>query len=347
MTITTSTLVADIATASPAHHQGLPAPPDRLLLRRPHPPRRGLRCAPGLDVAGADRRARAGAERDASWTVDWTTASLAASSRTSRRGFIARWRRRCRGCARWWTRSSVAHGARLPAPEQLQATFAELQHELLDHMKKEDVVLSRPSWRSKTERAGTGRGWTWIDQPIAGDGSRTRLGGRGAGAHRRADRRPRAARDACPTFRGLYHGLAELEREMHLHVHLENHILFPRAAALARSRPAAGTGTPDATAPAAFGGRAQVADADDGRRLRPPRRSVARGGGARGLRAGLAVVARDRSRGLPWPGVRSPTGGHEAAHDDEGRAQRDDRDDDGLPVERHGDPQLMPAARRP
>ena len=41
--------------------------------------------------------------------------------------------------------------------------------------------------------------------------------------------------DACPTFRGLYHGLSELEREMHVHVHLENHILFPRAAALARS----------------------------------------------------------------------------------------------------------------
>lgn len=38
---------------------------------------------------------------------------------------------------------------------------------------------------------------------------------------------------ACPTFRGLYCGLGELERAMHEHVHLENNILFPRAAALA------------------------------------------------------------------------------------------------------------------
>ena len=38
---------------------------------------------------------------------------------------------------------------------------------------------------------------------------------------------------SCPTFRGLYHGLSELEREMHVHVHLENHILFPRATARA------------------------------------------------------------------------------------------------------------------
>ena len=33
---------------------------------------------------------------------------------------------------------------------------------------------------------------------------------------------------ACPTFRGLYYGLSQLEADMHLHVHLENHILFPR-----------------------------------------------------------------------------------------------------------------------
>ena len=38
--------------------------------------------------------------------------------------------------------------------------------------------------------------------------------------------------DACPTFRGLYHGLAEVESDMHLHVHLENSVLFPRAARL-------------------------------------------------------------------------------------------------------------------
>jgi regulator of cell morphogenesis and NO signaling len=34
---------------------------------------------------------------------------------------------------------------------------------------------------------------------------------------------------ACNTFRGLFHGLEELERELHEHIHLENNILFPRA----------------------------------------------------------------------------------------------------------------------
>jgi regulator of cell morphogenesis and NO signaling len=38
---------------------------------------------------------------------------------------------------------------------------------------------------------------------------------------------------ACATFRALYQGLAELEATMHVHVHLENNVLFPRALRLA------------------------------------------------------------------------------------------------------------------
>jgi regulator of cell morphogenesis and NO signaling len=39
----------------------------------------------------------------------------------------------------------------------------------------------------------------------------------------------RAPDSACPTYRALYHGLEEFERDLHQHVHLENNILFPRA----------------------------------------------------------------------------------------------------------------------
>ena len=35
--------------------------------------------------------------------------------------------------------------------------------------------------------------------------------------------------DACPTFRALYAALEEFERDLHLHIHLENNILFPAA----------------------------------------------------------------------------------------------------------------------
>lgn len=40
---------------------------------------------------------------------------------------------------------------------------------------------------------------------------------------------------ACPTFHAFYAGLHEFEQDLHQHVHLENNILFPRAAAMETS----------------------------------------------------------------------------------------------------------------
>ena len=41
---------------------------------------------------------------------------------------------------------------------------------------------------------------------------------------------------ACATTRALYQGLAELESAMHVHVHLENNVLFPRALVMLEER---------------------------------------------------------------------------------------------------------------
>jgi regulator of cell morphogenesis and NO signaling len=40
------------------------------------------------------------------------------------------------------------------------------------------------------------------------------------------------ATGACATWRALYAGLAQLETELMLHIHLENNILFARATAV-------------------------------------------------------------------------------------------------------------------
>lgn len=34
---------------------------------------------------------------------------------------------------------------------------------------------------------------------------------------------------ACASYAALYQGLEEFEADLHLHVHLENNVLFPRA----------------------------------------------------------------------------------------------------------------------
>jgi regulator of cell morphogenesis and NO signaling len=41
--------------------------------------------------------------------------------------------------------------------------------------------------------------------------------------------------DACPTYRVLLESLRNLEQDLHLHIHKENNILFPRAKAFERS----------------------------------------------------------------------------------------------------------------
>ena len=40
---------------------------------------------------------------------------------------------------------------------------------------------------------------------------------------------------ACNTFRALYDGLRQMEKDMHLHVHKENNVLFPRVLAIGGS----------------------------------------------------------------------------------------------------------------
>jgi len=41
-----------------------------------------------------------------------------------------------------------------------------------------------------------------------------------------------APEDACTSFKALYQGLEAFEADLHLHIHLENNLLFPRAIAL-------------------------------------------------------------------------------------------------------------------
>jgi len=234
MTITTSTLVADIATANPG----------TIKVFQRH--RIDFCCGgriPLGDVCEAHQIAPpqliAELEQALSATepdVDWTKASLASLASYIQARFHRPLEEEIPRLRAMVDKVVSRHGARLPRLAQLQATFAGLQHELLEHMKKEDEVLF-PAIVALEDGAAPGRaaGWTWIDQPILA--MEAEHASAGAALERIAELTDGHVppEDACPTFRGLYHGLAELEREMHVHVHLENHILFPRAATLARS----------------------------------------------------------------------------------------------------------------
>jgi regulator of cell morphogenesis and NO signaling len=143
------------------------------------------------------------------------------------------------------------HGDHRPEMLRLHATFEHLRVELLDHMAKEDAVLFPTIVSAERALANGGvpkRPWQWIEQPIAVMEAEHESAGAALAKMRELTDGYQPPEGACPTFRGLYHGLADFEREMHVHVHLENNVLFPRAAELARAltRRLANPGAPGA-----------------------------------------------------------------------------------------------------
>ena len=117
----------------------------------------------------------------------------------------------------------------------LQQTFETLQNELLDHMAKEDrvlfpaIVAIEAGGPLPVRNVGA-----WIAQPIEVMEAEHAAAGAALGRIRDLTNGFAPPAWACPTFRGLYYGLAQLESDMHVHVFLENHVLFPRAAQLAK-----------------------------------------------------------------------------------------------------------------
>ncbi len=123
------------------------------------------------------------------------------------------------------------HGDHLPEVlRPLESTFVELKDDLLQHMTKEDAILFPEIAALETSPRGSNPA---IRQPIAALEAEHDQAGRALARMRELTSDYMPPEWACPTFRGLYDGLAELEREMHVHVHLENNILYPRAASMA------------------------------------------------------------------------------------------------------------------
>lgn len=122
----------------------------------------------------------------------------------------------------------TVHGSKADHLARLDHIVAELAADLTAHMQKEELVLF-PAIRAAA--AGGGTPSAWIAAPISVMEREHDYAGALLGELRRITGDYTAPEWACQTFRALYNGLDELERSMHLHVHLENNVLFPRALA--------------------------------------------------------------------------------------------------------------------
>ena len=125
-----------------------------------------------------------------------------------------------------------AHGDSHPDLGELAATFSALRRELEHHTNTEESVVF-PLIRSLESGSSQYRvpSSTFRDSIRTMESEHDRAGAELGKIRSLAnDYVPPA--DACNTFRAMLDGLAELESDMHRHVHKENSILFPRAAEL-------------------------------------------------------------------------------------------------------------------
>jgi regulator of cell morphogenesis and NO signaling len=171
-------------------------------------------------------------------TTDWTRAPLSALVEHIQRRFHRPLIEELPRLHAMMDRVVSRHGDRHPdVLLPLQSTFVQFAAELAAHTRKEDAVLFPAIVALESGAAPrTASDWTWIDQPIAVMEAEHVDAGTALARMAELTGTYTPPQGACPTFRGLYFGLAEIERDTHEHVHLENHVLFPRAAALARAR---------------------------------------------------------------------------------------------------------------
>jgi regulator of cell morphogenesis and NO signaling len=129
------------------------------------------------------------------------------------------------------------HGSNYPASlPPLQQVFAGLKAELESHCLKEEMVLF-PVIEELETAAAEGRApapppFGTVRNPIRMLILEHDSAGNALREMRRLTQDYAVPDDVCPTYRATFADLQALERDLHQHIHLENNILFPRAAAL-------------------------------------------------------------------------------------------------------------------
>jgi regulator of cell morphogenesis and NO signaling len=128
------------------------------------------------------------------------------------------------------------HGAQHDELFALQTAFFELRDDLIPHIKKEEVVLF-PFIKyleiSAANHISSPRPpFCTVKNPVRVMMTEHDAVGEILRRMREITNNYALPEGACPSYQALYFGLEELEKDLHLHIHLENNILFPRAVEL-------------------------------------------------------------------------------------------------------------------
>lgn len=175
--------------------------------------------------------------KDPSSERDWTRAPLTELIGHIKAAYHARCRAESARLMPLFGAVTARHGGEHPELEVAQRIFSALTEGMIDHMQREEAILF--PYIEQIERMN-GAPHTQPDQPVSSEATVREM----MENHNEAGTLLRKLRttmveyaepaDACNSYRALLKGLSDFEHDLHVHVHLENNVLFPRTCDLGR-----------------------------------------------------------------------------------------------------------------
>lgn len=124
------------------------------------------------------------------------------------------------------------HGSNHPELNQIADLFSQVNHELVQHMEKEETFLF-PAIK-EVETSGSEDARAIIADEIVRLADEHEFAGGAMDKINEISNGYTVPEDGCNSYRMAFSLLKEFEDDLHIHVHLENNILFPKALDAAR-----------------------------------------------------------------------------------------------------------------
>ncbi|MAT40063.1 MAG: iron-sulfur cluster repair di-iron protein [Ectothiorhodospiraceae bacterium] len=127
------------------------------------------------------------------------------------------------------------HGTNHPETVEIHQIFVAIANEMRHHMRKEEMILF-PAIKTMEQVESAGETFNGsIANPIAVMEEEHENAGGGMERINALSSGYTPPADACTTYRVMYQELKAFEEDLHIHIHLENNILFPKAMELEES----------------------------------------------------------------------------------------------------------------
>jgi len=177
------------------------------------------------------KRLRQNSELTGPGDTEWAKASLADLTRHIRERHHQYVRDSIPRVGALLAKTRERHGAKHHGIGEIEKLFGDVAREMTAHMQKEEQILF--PYIDALERSASGNGsveppfFQTVRNPIHAMMKEHDSAGELVRQIRKASNEYKAPADSCTSYQATYQELRQFEEDLHLHVHLENNILFP------------------------------------------------------------------------------------------------------------------------